>query len=209
MLLSQKPNSNSILERREQELPLQQFQKRDEISVLDLGIWQVYRGVVQLSRVQQDGGEIISGWITANGVFGNLDLDSTTNSTIYRAIALSNVYAKRYSSYDIIRNPSLARQFIAQFSDRLIKSQQLLAIIAISRVEDRLKQLLLMLKQEIGQPAADGTRLQARFTHQHLAESIHTTRVTITRILGDFKNQGLIYFDDQRHIIVKDVVQDL
>ncbi len=199
MLLSQKLNSNLSLGRRERELPLQQFQRGDEISVLDSGIWQIYRGVVELSRVQQDGSEIISGWITANGTFGNL----TNTSTLYRAVALGDVYAKRYSSHDVVRHPALARQFLAQFSDRLLKTQQLLAIIAISRVEERLRHLLLMLKQEMGQPVNDGIRLQVRLTHQHLAAAIHTTRVTVTRILGDFQNQGLIYFDSERHIVIK------
>ena len=197
MLLSQKTNSS--LERREKELLLQQYQKGDEISVLDSGIWQVYRGVVQLSRVQQDGNEIISGWVTANGVFGNL----SDRTTLYRAVALGDVYAKRYSSGDIVKYPALARQFLAQFSERLVKSQQLLAIIAANRVEERLKNLLLLLKQEIGQSVEGGVRLQVRFTHQHLAESIHTTRVTITRIIGDFQAQELVYFDSDRHLVIK------
>ena len=198
MLLSQKASS---LVRREQELPLQQYQRGDEISVIDSGIWQVYRGVVQLSKVQQDGTEIISGWVTANGVFGDL----ADTPVLYRAIALGDVYAKRYSTQDVVRYPALARQFMTQFSDRLIKSQQLLTIIAIGKVEDRLKHLLSLLRQEIGQTVEDGVRLQVRFTHQHLAESIHTTRVTITRILGDFQMQGLVYFDSDRHLVIKDL----
>ena len=196
MLLSQKANFDL---RRKQELPLQQYHRGEEISVVDSEIWQVYRGVVQLSRVQQDGSEIISGWVTANGVFGNLD----DRDSFYRAVALNDVYAKRYSDYDVIRYPALARQFLAQFSDRLIKSQQLLSIISISRVEERLRSLLLMLQQEIGQSVDGGVRLQVRFTHQHLAESIHTTRVTITRILGDFQAQGLVYVDRDRHLVIK------
>ena len=198
MLLSQKTSS---LVRREQELPLQQYQRGDEISVLDSGIWQVYRGVVQLSRVQHDGTEIISGWVTANGVFGDL----ANTPVLYRAIALGNVYAKRYSTQDVVRYPALARQFMAQFSDRLIKSQQLLTIIALGKVEDRLKHLLSLLREEIGQSVEDGVRLQVRFTHQHLAESIHTTRVTITRILGDFQTEGLVYFDSDRHLVIRNL----
>ncbi|MEL6496145.1 MAG: Crp/Fnr family transcriptional regulator [Cyanobacteria bacterium J06623_7] len=197
MLLSQKLSSSLI--RRERELPLQQYRRGDEISILDSGIWQVYRGVVQLSRVQQDGTEIISGWVTANGVFGNL-MDT---SAIYRAVALGDVYVKRYSTQDVVRYPALARQFMTQFSDRLIKSQQLLTIIALGKVEERLKHLLDLLRQEIGQSVEDGVRLQVRFTHQHLAESIHTTRVTITRILGDLQAQGLLYFDRDRHLVIR------
>ena len=200
MLLSQKVNSRFDL-RRGRELPLQQYGRGDEISTSGSDIWQIYRGVVQLSKIRANGTEVVLGWVTANGTFGN-NLDS---SVLYRAVALSDVYAKRYSPQDVIRYPSLARQFFAQFSDRLIKSQQLLSIVAIKSVEERLKQLLLMLKQEMGQPVTEGVRLQVRFTHQHLAEAVNTTRVTVTRILGSFQNQGLIYFDDKRHIVIKNL----
>jgi CRP-like cAMP-binding protein len=196
MLLSQTINSN--LTRRE-ELLLQQYRRGDEISVANSEIWQVYRGVVQLSRVQQDGREIISGWVTANGTFGNI----ADQTVLYRAVALGNVYAKGYSTHDIVQYPLLARQLLAQFSERLLKSQQLLTIIATNKVEDRLRDLLSMLKQEIGQSVEDGIRLPVRFTHQHLAEVIHTTRVSVTRILGDFQQQNLVYFDRDRHIVIQ------
>jgi len=199
MLLSQ--TSSSSLEKREKELLLQQYYRGNEISLLNSEIWQVYRGVVQLSRVQQDGREVISGWVTANGVFGNV----ADTSLVDRAVALGDVYAKCYSAQDIVRYPLLARQFVTQFSDRLIKSQQLLTIVARSRVEDRLKDLLSLLKQDIGQSSEYGVRLPVRFTHQHLAEAIHTTRVTITRVIGSFQEQNLIYFDRDRHIVIQDL----
>jgi CRP-like cAMP-binding protein len=197
MLLSQ--TTSSSLKEREKQLLLQQYCRGEEISLLNSEIWQVYRGVVQLSRVQQDGREVISGWVTANGVFGNV----ADTSLVDRAVALGDVYAKCYSAHDLVSYPLLGRQFLAQFSDRLIKSQQLLTIVARSRVEDRLRDLLLQLKQEIGQSVEHGVRLPVRFTHQHLAEAIHTTRVTITRIIGSFQEQDLIYFDRNRHIVIQ------
>ena len=200
MLLSQSFSSNLNLKRKDESL-LQQYEKGDEISVSSSEIWQIYRGVVQLSKIRQDGNEIILGWVTANGVFGN----SMDDSILYRAVALSDVYAKRYSDRDLVRHPLLAKQFVVQFSDRLIESQQLLSIITIRKIEERLRQLLLMLEQQIGQPQDDGVRLQVRFTHQHLAEAIHTTRVTVTRILGDFQEQNLIYFDRERHIVIRNL----
>lgn len=198
MLLSQQSNFSLGIRRKEL---LQQYQKGDEITVLDSGIWQVYRGVVQLSRVRQDGNEVVVGWITANGTFGNC---FDTSPQPYRAIALCDVYVRRYSQTDVAKYPLLAKQFLAQYSDRLIKSEQLLSIIAVRRVEERLKQLLLMLKQELGQSTGNSNiRLQVRFTHQQLAEAICTTRVTVTRILGDFQNKGLIFLDCDRHIVYK------
>jgi CRP-like cAMP-binding protein len=204
MLLSQTQNSKLSLGVRiqEGELPLKQYERGDEISLLDSGIWQIYRGVAQLSRVQEDGTEIILGWVTANGIFDN-SLDNS--SVAYRAVALTNVYARRHSTKEIMENPLLARQLITQLSDRLLQSEQLLEIIAVKRIEERFRRLLLMLKQELGQPVSDGIRLKARFTHQHLAEAICTTRVTITRILGEWRNQNLIYFDSDRHLVIRNV----
>jgi CRP-like cAMP-binding protein len=200
MLLSQTTTSSLKTRGRETDLLVQQYRRGDEISMLNSEIWQVYRGVVELSRIQQDGREVISGWVTANGVFGNIADDVL----VYRALALGDVYVKRYSTHDVVRYPILARQLLAQFSDRLLQSQHLLTIIATSRVEDRLRDLLSMLKQEIGQSVEGGIRLPVRFTHQHLAEVIHTTRVTVTRILGDFQEQNLVYFDGDRHMIIQD-----
>lgn len=202
MLLSQQLNSSSNTRSKSAEISLQQFQRGEEIALLDSSVWQVYRGVVQLSRVQPDGTEIVLGWVTANNTFGNyLDV----SSDVYRAVALSDVYARCYSPQDISRNPLLARQLLAQFSDRLVKSEQLLSIIAIKRVEDRFTQLLLMLKQDLGQCVDNRVRLPVRFTHQQLAEAICTTRVTITRIMGDFQNRNLIAIDSDRHIVFADL----
>jgi CRP-like cAMP-binding protein len=197
MLLSQK--SSFALESREKELVLQQYNRGEEIFLVDGEIWQVYRGVVQLSRVQHDGREIISGWITANGVFG----DFTDDVLLYRAVALNDVYARKHSVQELVKYPDLARQFVTRFSDRLIQSQHLLTIIGTSKVEDRLRNLLSLLKQEMGESVENGIRLPVRFTHQHLAEAIHTTRVTVTRILGDLQQQQVICFDDDRHIVIQ------
>jgi CRP-like cAMP-binding protein len=206
MLLNQTHNVKLGLNTgiREDELPLhlQQYGRKDEIAVVDSGIWQIYRGVVQLSRIQQDGTEIILGWVTANGIF---DLNFNNSSVTYRVVALTDVYARCYSDKEIMQNPLLARQLVAQFSDRLLQSEQLLEIIAIKPVEERFRQFLLMLKQEIGQPVSDGIRLQARFTQQHLAEAIHTTRTSIIQILKDWRNQNLIYFDRKRHLVIKNI----
>ena len=67
--------------------------------------------------------------------------------------------------------------------------------------------LLLLLKQEIGQPVPQGTRMSVRFTDQDFAEACSTTRVTITRLLGQLQQQGRITLDSQNHIILRDQEQ--
>lgn len=199
MLLTQNSKYNNRLEIKEPELLLQLYRKGEEISLFEPGFWLVYRGVVQLSRISPNGDEVILGWATANNSFG----DCSQNNANYRAQALCDVYLRWCSPIDITKSPDLARVLMAQLSKRIIKAQNLTAITRLRKVEMRLWQLLLMLKEEIGQSVFNGTRLTIRFTHQNLADMICTTRVTITRLLGEFQSRGLICVDSDRHIVIK------
>ena len=199
-------NINSNAESQAKKMAWQKYRRGDEISALDFGVWRVDRGIVQLSRIGADGNEVIIGFITANGTFEN---NLSGSLVAYRAIALSDIELQYFSQQNIADSPTLAKSLLASFSDRLIKTQQLLTIALIKNNKERLRKLLLILKEEIGMPTADGVRLQIRFTHQHLANIIGTTRVTITQVLGDFRRQGLISLDTERHIVIKQLLGTL
>ncbi|NEQ26858.1 MAG: Crp/Fnr family transcriptional regulator, partial [Microcoleus sp. SIO2G3] len=85
---------------------------------------------------------------------------------------------------------------------RLQQAEAFLAMVGYRRVEDRLRHLLLLLKQEIGQPIEGGTRLGVRLTHQQLANAIGTTRVTVTRLLSQLHDEGWLAIDSQRHLVL-------
>ena len=200
MLLNKYLKPSHYLEVKETELLLQSYKKGDEIPLSEPGFWQVAQGVVQLSKISASGDEIILGWATANNSFGGL----VPQEINYRAQALSQTCVRWCDQSELAKSPERARILMSQLSQRLIKAEQLLTIIGISKVQERLWQLLLMLKEEMGQPVVNGTRLTIRFTHQNLAQIISTTRVTITNILGDFQEQGLISIDSARHIIIRE-----
>ena len=189
----------SIYQEKPEELSLEFYEKGEGITLLKTGIWQVYRGVVQLSKVDVVGKEIILGWATPNHAFDNRG----NSSVIYRVQALSDVYLRCLTPQYLKIYPQVLTELIAKLSYRLIKTEQLLTITAIKRVEERLWELLVMLKEEMGQPVLEGTRLTVRFTHQNLANAIGATRVTVTRVLGDFQTKEWIAFDRDRHIIIK------
>ncbi|MFQ3585958.1 MAG: Crp/Fnr family transcriptional regulator, partial [Cyanobacteriota bacterium] len=83
------------------------------------------------------------------------------------------------------------------------QTEALLALAGRRRVEERLRQLLSLLAVELGSPVAGGVRIQVRLTHQDLANVIGTTRVTITRLLNRFRQQGWITLDKHRHLVLK------
>jgi CRP-like cAMP-binding protein len=187
-----------ILEVQYQGRSLQSFRKGQTIPLYEQDIWLVYRGVVQLSTLYPNGDESILGLISPLMPFG----EPISLIQPYSAVALSNVDLMRLNWQEVLRSPQLMECLFGQMQRRLQQSECLLAIASYRRVEDRLVEFLALLKREISSPVGDHHRINIRLTHQHLANAIGTTRVTITRLLGQLRDRGLMDFDNTRHIIL-------
>jgi CRP-like cAMP-binding protein len=175
------------------------YAKGEEIPLVSQGVWQVCQGIVQLSTLCQNGEEVWLGWAEPSTFFGQWF--SLLKS--YQATALSDVHLTWFSLAEIHASGRLAQAILPQLVRRTRQTEALLAISGQRRVEERLQHLLVLMKQEIGQPVAEGTRISVRLTHQNLANAIGTTRVTVTRLLSKLKSEGVIAIDRDRHIVLK------
>lgn len=200
MLLTYQNSIETHLNVQREEKRLHFYQKGDEIPLVSQGVWQVNRGVIQLGKFNSHGEEILLGWVQPLNFFGSW----LTSIDTYQAKALSNVYLKWYALSEIQSSCSLSQMILNQVVIRVRQTESLLAIAGIKRVEERLIELLKLLAQDMSESVDNGTRIVVRLTHQNIANAIGTTRVTVTRILGDFQRQGLISFDKARHIIIDD-----
>jgi CRP-like cAMP-binding protein len=204
MLLTYQNDTQKSSPLQAQERRLHFYQKGEEIPLISQGIWQVNRGVVQLGKLDSSGQQTLLGWVQPLNFFGLW----LTNIDTYQATALSNVYLKWYALKEIEISFSLSQIFLNQIVMRMRQTESLLAIAGIKRVEDRLIQLLKLLKKDLGEPVSNGTRIIVRLTHENLANLIGTTRVTVTRILGHWQRQGLISFDGDRHLVIEHQFRD-
>lgn len=209
MFLSQKPLPrkffSSNLEGREPReiiyTSLHEYGKEENIPLLTPGIWQVHRGIVQLSKINLKGEKVILGWLTAGMAFG-VWLPSLPT---YRAQTLCDTILGWIGTSEIeTASVTTTHSLFTQLNRHRQQTETLLAIAGLPRVAERLEQLLLLLKRDLGQPVAQGTRLMVRITHQDLATAIGSSRVTVTRILGEFQTNGFVIVDRQRHLIVKE-----
>jgi CRP-like cAMP-binding protein len=198
MLLTYPSNNNLTSQIQSSERRLHFYEKGDEIPLVSQGIWQVNRGFVQLYKFNHHGEETSLGWVQSDNYFGVW----LTSLDAFQAKALSDVYLLWYSLVEIENNADLAQKILSQVVKRLRQSEELLAIAGLKRVEDRLIKLLKLLGKEIGEKKESNVRLKVKFTHQNLANAIGTTRVTVTRLLGDLQKQGLISLDSTRHILL-------
>jgi CRP-like cAMP-binding protein len=176
------------------------FFPRNELLPLEGdGLWQVSQGVVQLSTAQSNGDEVLVG-LAGPGMPLGMPL---TGLVSYQARALTDVYCLWLSLTELERSSALAQALFFPLIRRLRQTEALLAITAGQRrVEDRLRHLLLLLAQEVGEPVPRGVRLQVRLTHQSLANAIGTSRVTCTRLLGRFHTWGWVDWGTDRHLLV-------
>ncbi|TVQ24336.1 MAG: Crp/Fnr family transcriptional regulator [Leptolyngbya sp. DLM2.Bin15] len=161
-------------------------------------IWVVCRGVVQLGTLYDSGDESLLGLACSSMPFG-LPL---TLIRPYQAIALSDVDLMRLTLAEVEQSPALAQGIFRHVARRLQQTEAILAMVGYRRVEDRLRHLILLLTQQVGQPCETGTRVGVRLTHQQLANAIGTTRVTVTRLLTQLREEGWITIDRQRHLVV-------
>lgn len=174
------------------------YDRNEEIPLAPDGIWQVYRGVAQLSQISDWGESVLLGWATPSQFFGHW----LSNSDTCQAKALSEVYLRWYPLKEIEASPALAQGILPQVVDRLHQTEALLAIASLRRVEDRLVSLFRLLQEILGEPTPDGIRIGVRLTHQELANAISTTRVTITRLLGEWQRLNKISFDRDRLLLL-------
>ncbi len=191
------PETDRHLAREERRLHF--YAKGDNIPILSQGIWQVAQGLVQLGTLYPTGEEGLLGWVGPSMCFS---LSFSCLQT-YHAKALSDVYLMWFSLREVEASPHLAREMFPQLMRRMRQVEAILAISSQRKVEDRLIQLLLLLKQDMGEAVHEGTRLRVRLTHYDLATAIATSRVTITRMLGKLRRDGMITLDSKRHIIIK------
>jgi CRP-like cAMP-binding protein len=161
-------------------------------------VWIVRQGLVQIGSLYPNGEESLLGILSATMPFG-LPL---TQVDPYTAIALTDVVLITQTVSQLQQSPALSHLVNQCATYRLRQAEAILAMLGYRRIEDRLRQFLILLAGEIGETTPKGIRLSVRLTHQIIANATGTTRVTATRLLGILRQEGWLHFDGDHHIVL-------
>lgn len=196
-------DSRLLLEQLYREKTLRCFKAGQMIPLRSQDVWIIYRGVAQVVTLQPSGEEALL------GLLGPLMPLSKALTLLdpYQAIALTNVDLLRLSIEEIERSPQLLCELNTQMTRRLRQTEALLALASKRLVIERLQGFLYLLAHEFGQQTPDGIRIDVRLTHQQFANAIGTTRVTVTRFIGELREQGLIEISADRRIYLREARQ--
>lgn len=156
-------------------------------------LWKIETGVVRSLTWLEDGTVITLGIWKAGDIVGQ----ALSHIEPYQIECLSQVEAT-----PIFLEPD---QLDASLLLRHLRLQEELVVIrGYRKVDDMLLKLLNWLARRFGHSVKTGSVIDLRLTHQDLAEILGTTRVTITRILGQFEEQGMIERTSVRRIVLKE-----
>jgi CRP/FNR family cyclic AMP-dependent transcriptional regulator len=150
-------------------------------------------GAARLVRMGPDRRLIGVGLLEAGAVFGRVPF--ATEAPTERAEALSAVRVLGATTAEVERialtSPRLVANLLSDTTERLSRSGDRLAQLAFQSVPARLAETLIELGERFGRMTARGVRIDLRITHGQLAETISTTRETLTKAAGWLRSEEI------------------
>ena len=155
------------------------------------------KGAVKLSRVYEAGEEITVALLRENSVFGVLSLITGDRSDrFYHAVAFTPVELMSLQANQVgaalKEHPELSSIMLRGLSSRILQTEMMIETLAHRDMGSRLVSFLLILCRDFGVPGESGITIDLKLSHQAIAEAIGSTRVTVTRLLGDLREQSMI-----------------
>ncbi len=187
------------LEAMYQEHNLQHYAAKQKIPLLEDDVCIVYRGVAQIQTFHYSGDESVIGLIGPMMSFSK----AFTDLEAYFVHALTDVDLLRFSWRDVQKFPMLALEMNQLLVRRLQQSEILLTLRNKNKLDERLLRLLIFLAREFGKESSEGVRIDISLTHQQIANIVGTTRVTVTRLIGEFKRNSLLSKGRTRYLCVR------
>ncbi|MGK7906503.1 MAG: global nitrogen regulator NtcA [Synechococcus sp.] len=174
-------------------------------------VYFLQKGAVKLSRVYESGEEITVALLRENSIFGVLSLITGQNSDrFYHSVAFTTVELLSLPIEQVRtaleNNAELAMLLLKGLSSRILETEMMIETLAHRDMGSRLVSFLLILCRDFGLPSPDGVTIDLRLSHQEIAEAIGSTRVTITRLLGDLRKNDYISIHKKK-ITVHDPIQ--
>ncbi len=160
----------------------------------------VREGRVKVTKRSEDGREKIMDYLGPGDFFGEMTLlDQAPRSASVETLEPVRLFAlSRNDFLGLLRGSAdLALAVIKVLSARLRDANQQAGSLSFEGVRQRLVGLF----GRIATTEADGLRLTPKLTHQEIANMIGTSRETVTRIVKQLKQDGLLDQRGKRYLI--------
>jgi len=166
------------------------FSRRELIPLRKDILWRIERGAVRTVTWSEQGTLITLGYWGAGDLVGH----PLSKVNPYQIECLTSVEMSILPS-------ELWNQELEAMLLHIQQAEELLSIVHRKPVSLRLWQFLLWLERKFGRDVDQGRLIDLSITHQELAEVINTTRVSVTRMLQQFAEEGMLLRHERRLIL--------
>lgn len=152
-------------------------------------------GHVKVTMISPEGKEIILSMLGPGDFFGEMALldDEPRSATVVATEVLDLMTIWRSDFLQILQeNFSITKKVLAELSRRLRTASNRIESLATMDVYGRLARFFLELAQDGGKSLDNGYVAVTRPTHQAIANTIGTSRETVSRLIHDLMRQNLL-----------------
>lgn len=161
-------------------------------------------GLVRLGQVTADGHQVLQRVIGPGTLFGAVALMPNAEYPV-SAEAASDCQVLSWSTRQMMgfvkEMPTLALNALRMMAGHVQEVQDRFRELATQRVERRLAGALLRLASQTGRKIEEGVLIGVALSRQDLAEMTGTTLYTVSRILSQWEEKGLILSGRERIVI--------
>ena len=163
-------------------------------------------GRLRLSQLTPEGHQVIVRILGPGEGMGIIVALSESNYPL-SAEAITDCLALAWDGQSISRlmaqYPQLAINGMQLIARRFVDLQNRYRELATERVERRVARTLLRLVRQVGKRVAEGILIDMPLSRQDLAEMTGTTVYTVSRILSDWEQRGLVAGGRERVVLCK------
>ncbi len=152
-------------------------------------------GSVKVTRVAEDGREVILAFLYDGDFFGELSiLDGEARSANIVTLEKTSVYMIHRSDFlDLLeRHPSVSIALLRELAQRLRKSDQHIEFLTLSDAEGKLAAILIELAEQYGTMHMGNATIPQLPMQQDLANIMGTTRETVSRMMKKLERKHWI-----------------
>ncbi len=169
--------------------PQHSFQRKDLLPLSLDRLWKIESGVVRTLTWDEEGNQATLGFWGEGDVVG-------------RPLSRMEPYQIRcLTAVKVSELPLVSRYLQTALLFNAWKSEELLGILHHQSVRHRLWHFLQWLALRFGRSLPQGRLTEPRLTHQDIAETIGTSRVTVTRLLKALEREGKISRSGQTFLL--------
>lgn len=179
--------------------------EKDSVILLEheagTALFVIVHGKVKVSRVSDDGKEVILSILGDSDFFGEMAiLDGLNRSANVTAIETSEIFLIQRSDFlDLLYNhPEISISLLQELTKRLRAADMKIKSLSLKDAEGKVATVILQLADDIGKIKQGIVEIEKLPFQQDLANMAGTSRETISRILHAFSKRGLIELDGNK-----------